>query len=221
MDITTMLSTAKTEALREIGRAAAEGRTADILSGGKRLEEIEELARRAAELEAQVTNVLSAKEFVPPATSGRSGQTTPHALEYVGAPGRDGGERARVALVAKLAAAGVAFQRVRGAIYKTPSGALVGIAYATERQSDRWFLGLTEGRFDHALLLCEEEPGRVHALVLPRGFFEEHGKSLSRSKGGLKFNVVRSGPSFFVTVPAHGHVPVERLSETCDEVRGF
>jgi hypothetical protein len=85
---------------------------------------------------------------------------------------RENGREIREVFLKKLLQTGISLQQVKGeTIYRAKSGEKVGIAVATERQPDRWFLGLPEGGFDHAVLLCQREGGDVIEIRLPKGFF--------------------------------------------------
>jgi len=77
----------------------------------------------------------------------------------------------------------------------------VGIAFATERQPDRWFLGLTKGSFEHAVLLCQSETLGILEICLPKDFFTKYGGRMSIHNGQMKFNVVRKGNTFNILVP--------------------
>lgn len=202
MDCLKTVQNLKNEVLEEVSRAVEVGESQRILLLGRRLEMIDKLTVRAEELESDVKNllVIDEKSFARKDSSAQRGVES----------GREGGERARAVIVNALSAAGVEIQRLKGAIYRLPTGALLGIAYATERQPNRWFLGLTKGKFEHAILLCEETPDKIHALVLSQDFLTKHGK-LSSSGSGEKFNVTRTGSSFYLNFPGKGAVPVPKL----------
>src|SRR5262249_35031731 len=102
---------------------------------------------------------------------------------------KERGRRHRDSFVRTLANRGVTLQWLKGAILRSPRGIRVGVAYARESKKDRWFLGLAEDQFEHAVLLCEERSGKVIHFSLPMEFMIEHGDSLSRKDGQIKFNV--------------------------------
>jgi hypothetical protein len=114
---------------------------------------------------------------------------------------RNNGKQIRNAFLGILATKGIRLQHVSGTIYRSASGALIGIAVATERAPDRWFLGLSQNGFSHAVLLCQPDRGDIIEICLPVAFFERYGRHMSISNGQVKFNVVRRGNSYAVLVP--------------------
>ncbi len=208
MEALDRLSVLRGEILKEIERAAATGQSSDILAGGRKLEAVEGLIARGEEFKRDVESFLKGQSPLPSERKAPGREL-----------GREGGERARQVIVEMLDCAGVPLRRIKGAMYLAPSGAHVGIAYATQRQPDRWFLGLTEGSFEYAILLCEEKPEIVHAIWLSYGFFKENGRKLSRSGNGVKFNVSKSGSTFYLGIPGQGHVHVPLLSAALEVVK--
>jgi hypothetical protein len=128
---------------------------------------------------------------------------------------RERGRRHRVDFVQALARMGVTLQPLKGAIFKSPRGVRVGVAYAREdsRQKDKWFLGLPENKFEHAVLLCEDRSGKEIYFSLPKEFLHEHGKTLSKSGGQIKFNVARRIGEFFLDLPWRESVTIEAFRD--------
>jgi hypothetical protein len=120
----------------------------------------------------------------------------------------------RSVFLQKVVTNGIRLQLVDGTIYRSASGASIGIAVATEREPDRWFLGLSQNRFSHAVLLCQPDRGDVIEICLPAAFFERYGRLMSISNGQMKFNVVRRGNSYVVRVPFTDEVSVSEY--ICD-----
>lgn len=82
--------------------------------------------------------------------------------------------------------------RDRGVSYWTAARRSVGIATATERIPNRWFLGLPDQKFDSVVLICEHD-GRDLEFVLPTECVERIWPRLSREErnGHVKFHVER------------------------------
>ena len=54
----------------------------------------------------------------------------------------------------------------------------------------KWWLGLPEGEFQGAVLLCGYDDDNIKAVCLPRSFIDTHRNLLSKSSGGQdQFNV--------------------------------
>ena len=101
----------------------------------------------------------------------------------------------------ELAEKGIHLRQMKGTIYETQSGQRIGIAVATERKPDRWFLGLPLGGFDHAILLCERETGDTVDFWLSKNFFDDYGNNMSHSGDQMKFNIARRGSGYVILVP--------------------
>jgi len=98
-----------------------------------------------------------------------------------------------------------------GTMYKTRSGATVGIAAATEVIPNRWFLGITPKHIEleTMVLLCQSG-NAVLDFVLPMTFLSDAWPRLSRSGGQVKFNVDRRDGSYWLQVPDVGPLDIRR-----------
>jgi hypothetical protein len=180
--------------LKEAERHAKEGNAEAVAAAGRKLEKISQLALRhralAIELEA-----LQRGDEVPEAGQDVGGAVLLPSRDMSGA--RERGRRARQEFLSFLKSRGVILRPEKGdAIYKKTSGENVGVSYASERQPNKWFMGLPTRGYMDAILLCESERG-VNRLVLDRMFLAKYGASLSRSNGQFKINVVRRGDGEF------------------------
>jgi hypothetical protein len=203
MDALTELQNEKNEILSAISKAASEGKADLVLVGSEKLEKIENLISRLGQIVTELDGLRSGNPQISqhktrrivtgPVNELRSSQMV---------SSREHGEKIRDEFLSKREAEGIHLQLIKGkTIFRTKSGKRVGLAVATERQPNRWFLGLPVGGFDHAVLLCQRENGGVIDIPLPEKFFEKYGNKLSQSKGQLKFNVVNRGSGLLVQVP--------------------
>lgn len=95
----------------------------------------------------------------------------------------------REEFLANLKRKGVTLKPYRGVIYKNErNDGLVGIAYSSDN-GNSWFLGLPDQDYDSVVLLCEKDGNKFDAIILPKDFYSDHAKTLSRSKGHVKFNL--------------------------------
>jgi hypothetical protein len=200
--------------MKVIADAAHRGESVEILVASERLQKVEaliaryeKLLRDISDLDEDGTNSPEtddvSQEFVP------AKKKEPHNMNA--ATGRDIGTTERTGFLKKLSESGIDLLHIRGTIYETHSGHKVGIAVATERQPDRWFLGLPYNGFDHAVLLCKPDRGETVNICLPQSFFKEYGADMSQSGGQIKFNVTRRGNGFAITVPGRDSVSVSRF----------
>ncbi len=197
------LNREKDQVLSRISEAARKGEAADVLRECARLEQVESLIHRYTGLVHEIDNLSRSDESIstPPlnkAATGYYGTTNGKASPKTG---KEIGRTIREAFVDKLLHSGIELRPAKGVIYRTSSGSRVGIAFATERQPDRWFLGLTKGSFEHAVLLCQSETLGTLEICLPKDFFTKYGDRMSIHNGQMKFNIVRKGNAFSILVP--------------------
>jgi hypothetical protein len=203
MDTYDKIQKEKTEILSRITLAASEGKTALVLSESENLKKIELLIDRHKKIILELEE-LKSRQSISDASTRCIQQTNSEKVNSVPSlkivSSRELGGRIREKLLYKIDEVGISLELVRGkTIYRTKSGKRLGIAFATERQPDRWFLGLPAGGFDHAILLCQRENGEFIEVMLPEKFFMKH--TLSESKGQIKFNIVRRGGKVLLLVP--------------------
>jgi|SRR5579884_560250 len=192
--------------LRDIEVAARKRDAALVLALQRRLETLASLIRRQEEIDRTLATFeqggLAAEPDTPITTTEGPGYDDNREVSA-----KERGRRRREDFVRTLASKGVALERLRGAIFRSPHGIRVGVAY-NRGKNDKWFLNLPEDGFEHAVLLCEERSGRVIHFSLPKEFLDEHGDALSRTNGQVKFNVRRRG-EFFLHLPKRGYVTIE------------
>ena len=205
MDVLDELQNVKDRILSTISKSASEGKTELVLSESEKLEKIKNLISRHSQIILELEELRNGK----PSSQKQADTTNQGAFGKVDelrssrlASSRELGHKIRKEFLCKLEGKSIHLQLIKGkTIYRTKSGKRVGIAVATERQSNRWFLGLPLGGFDHAVLLCQRENGEVIDVPLPEKFFLKYGQTMSQSKGQVKFNIVNRGSELLVQVP--------------------
>ena len=218
MDIDNQLVNAKTEVLKQIAEAAQRGKSQEVSAAAEKLTKIDSLMekyqgllRDIAELETHDNKAKPIQK--PTAYAGSSIWSSEH-QDLAGAgdeSGRGAGRAIRMVFLTKAERLGVHLAYVKGIIYATPAGHRVGIAVATERNADRWFLGLTGDGFDDAVLLCRPKTGDIVEIILPKSFFDEYGRRMGRSRSQILFNVTRRGRDYVLLVPGTGGVNVTKF----------
>ncbi|MEK7762133.1 MAG: hypothetical protein AAB433_11165 [Nitrospirota bacterium] len=88
-------------------------------------------------------------------------------------------------------------------IFETGKGHRVAIPFANEQRPDRWFLGISNEKYDAVVLLCHGKDGTLFDFVVPRDFLEKFWESFSRSGGQVKLNVSRNGKTWWLVVPGY------------------
>ncbi len=219
MDLLADLEREKNKILSMIAKAAERGKTELLLLESEKLKKIELLINNYT----QITSALKRLRTDKP-----NSQTISNSMQFTipqndevslstAASPRERGHKIRREFLKKLAGNGIHLERIKGkTIYSTKSGKRVGIAVATERQANRWFLGLPDGSFDHAVLLCQPENRDTIEVLLPNKFFQEYGEAMSRSKGQVKFNVVQRGREVLILVPGTDGVNISAYPSNYD-----
>lgn len=213
MDTRNQLSNEKDKLLKQIASSAHHGNSQEVLIAGEKLKKIEALIGRHEKLMRDIADL--GNEIHSPQSLQNSQVISRLArdkgltgLDVV--PGRGIGKTIRMDFLKKVSEGGVYLEHVRGSIYETKSGYKVGVAVATERKADRWFLGLPIKSFDNAILLCQKDDGNVIEICLPKNFFDEYGKKMSASGGQMKFNVARRGNGYAILVPGTDGVNISK-----------
>ena len=197
--------------LREIQNAARKQDAAAVLALQKKLEMLASLIRQQDEINRSVATFERGLAAGSEAQSTTTESHTCDGGKEISAKER--GRRQRENFVHMLSSRGIALHRLKGAVFRSPRGIRVGIAYARESQKDKWFLGLAENQFEYAVLICEQRAGEVIHFSLPKEFMSEHGESLSRKDGQIKFNVFKRDGQFFLHLPRLGSASIEAFRD--------
>lgn len=204
MDLMTQLLGEKTALLGKIAEAAQRGDSRDVLARGEKLGKLESLIRRYENLLHDISSLDAediAARLIPKLSENRVAENGRECNSLKSASGKSTGKAIRSAFLKGLSVEDIHLRQVKGTIYETRTGKRIGIAVATERRPDRWFLGLPAGGFDRAILLCMRETGDIVEFWLPESFFEDYGNRMSQSGGQMKFNIVLKGDGYVVLVP--------------------
>lgn len=216
MDALTDLQSEKNKLLSSISRAASEGKTGVVISESEKLEKIESLINRHSQIVLELEELRENKS--PSNLTQGTAKKDVNIKDNMSrssrrASTRELGQKIREEFISKLKSNGIHLHLFKGkTIYQTKSGKRVGIAVATERQANRWFLGLPVGGFEHAVLLCQRDSGDLVEVPLPENFFMKYGESMSQSNGQLKFNIVQRGSGVLVLVPGTDGISISSYS---------
>jgi len=200
MDPKEQLNKKKDNILNQIAEFAKRGESQKVLAAGEKLNQVEKLIERYEKLVQDISNFDKEPPQKTEAIINNWGASAPIKTNIV-TVGRGIGKTARMAFLEKAYENGIHLQNIRGSIYQAESGRRVGIAVATERKANRWFLGLPQDRFEDVVLLCKPDSGETIEIILPQFFFSEHGDRMSKSSGQVKFNVARRGNVYVLLVP--------------------
>jgi hypothetical protein len=214
MDTKNQLMHQKSSVLKQIAEAAQRGNSQEVLEAGERLKKIDSLIDRYEKLLRDVSDLgreepephyLQKTQAISRSVSSRDLGTLDEAS------GREVGKTVRMDFIKKASEEGIHLEHIKGSVYETKSGNKVGIAVATERKPDHWFLGLPSKGFDHSVLLCKRDTGDIVEIFVPKNFFTEYGRKMSQRDGQMKFNVARRGNGYVILVPGTNGINVSKF----------
>ncbi|MBN1625372.1 MAG: hypothetical protein JW944_02515 [Deltaproteobacteria bacterium] len=216
MDAKEKLIREKNLLLRKIAESAQRSQSQEVLIASEKLQKIERLIERYEQLLNDMSDLDATDLTSLPTRNVSVKLLNPYNHKVV--PGRGIGKTIRMDFLKKVGKAGLQLEQMRGSVYGTQSGRKVGVAVATERKPNRWFLGLPIG-IDQAVLLCQSESGDVATICLPKDFFAEYGDKMSKSGGQMKFNVMRRGSGYSLLIPGTDGVNVSRFVEDYSQLK--
>lgn len=106
------------------------------------------------------------------------------------------GKASRDEYLRGLLTKGIHLSRLKGRTFQTSSGKRVGIAYASEVNANKWWMGLPDGQYDVVVLLCETGSGETLDFVLPPDFVNRVWRRLTLSNEQREWHVVKDGPNY-------------------------
>jgi hypothetical protein len=144
MGTLTELQNEKNNILSAISKSAGEGKTAMVLAESEKLKKIENLISRHMQITSELEGLRSGAPQIAQQKARRivaSPVSESRSMQMVAS--RELGEQIRNEFLSKREAEGIHLNLIKGkTIFRTKSGKRVGLAVATERQPNRWFLGL-------------------------------------------------------------------------------
>ncbi len=207
MDTKEKLMREKAMLLGQIAESAQRGESEEVLAAGEKLSKIEHLIKRYENLLRDISDLNSADSQPGAFRKIGSSSQPSNSINFV--PGRGIGKEIRMDFLLKVSKQEIHLGQRSGSTYETSSGRKVGLAVATERKPDRWFLGLPVG-LDQAVLLCQRENEDVADICLPKNFLAEHSGKMSKSGGQIKFNVTRRGNGYTLLIPGTNGINVSK-----------
>ncbi len=148
----------------EIDHATRQHDAEKVLTATERLRRLKAIAERYQIMQRELQVLAGGTDHGPNVGLDSNTTTKPPEDE----PYRDvasakaRGEKTRTEWVEARLREGYNLKPIRGSIYRNATGDSVGIAYGMEnsRRCDHWFLGLPEGSFQNAALLCRHTAWR-------------------------------------------------------------
>jgi hypothetical protein len=206
MELKNRLEAIRKEIFKRIESAAKDANREDVTKYTVLIQEVDEQLRKIEEVE-RVTDSFDQKlkhGFEPVRVIRFRTES-----ENTAVPASVAGAEARSQFLRELELQGIKLIK-RDGNYTNGAGKLIGIAYASERQPDKWFLGLPDQDYHGFVLLCRRDNGSLLEFVFPRSFFSEYRDRFSNVKGQLKFNVLHRGDTYRLLIPHQKGVTIDR-----------
>lgn len=200
MELKGKLERLKTRAMKKIAEAAEAHNTRLVSAYSSIANRIEQDERILFALDDRIDSYE--KELSEPSTIPVMSDEGPTPDDFR-STGRHTGQVKRTAFLDAGKTRGYQLTPIGSSIYKTTRGLRVALAFANEQRPNRWFLGVQDGLYDVVVLLCQRDSTDTAEIILPREFLSRYWSTLSRSKGQVKFNVSKSGESWWLLVPGH------------------
>lgn len=225
MELTTQLMNLKKKTMQKIAEAAGVHDTKRVTSYSALANRIEDdertlanVLRRIGEYEKEVadpTNSSTLREVMDEITSAESGTR-----KVRSSAGKEEGFMARESFLDAGADRGYRLIPLGKTVFETAKGHKVAIPFANERRPDRWFLGISDEKYDVVSLLCQEKDGDLFDFIVPRDFLEKFWKAFSRSGGQVKLNVSRNGKIWHLVVPGYEPQTINSFRGNYEPLRG-
>lgn len=206
MELATQLMNLKKKTMQKIAEAAGAHDTKRVTAYSALANRIEDdertltnVIRRIEEYEKEITdstNTSTLREIMDEITSAKSSTR-----KVRSSTGKEEGFMAREIFLDAGVDRGYRLIPLGKTVFETNKGNKVAIPFANEQRPDRWFLGISDERYDVVVLLCQEKDGNLFDFIVPRDFLEKFWRAFSRSGGQVKLNVSRHGKIWHLIVP--------------------
>lgn len=211
MDLNARISHLKKFTLKRIEESAKKGNTASIFLDTTKVQELERLEKKLNELVTALDKVENSAD--PFLTSENS---FPQLLNNIDATKqqltpKEIGRIRRKEFIQELHKLGIQLYRTDECVYKTRTDSIIGIAYASERRPNKWFLGLPIKSYHAIILLCEKKNGTILRFILPGEFFNGKKEYIRNDDGNFKYNIVFRNEEFHIRIPKVGKANVSEF----------
>lgn len=127
----------------------------------------------------------------------------------------------RLAFVKDAEEHGISLRPVKGVLFRNSNQNFVGIAYASECNPNRWWLGLPLKEYSGMVLLCENDRNKKISFVFPEKFYFQHKDHFSRDKEGgqLKFNISHHNGIYTLSMPSQNPMCINEYINVFDNLK--
>jgi hypothetical protein len=108
----------------------------------------------------------------------------------------------------------------KGLLYRDKLGGLVGIAYASERTPNRWWLGLPNKKYRTIVLMCRNDRLKTTYFIFPYTFCERYqdGFGTDKKENQFKFNISLKDGLYTLTIPDSKPITINEYIDKFDNI---
>lgn len=130
------------------------------------------------------------------------------------------GKEKRIIFIQEAKKKGIFLSEEKGPLYRDKSGGLVGIAYASERTPNRWFLGLPNKKYQNIVLICKNEFSERTYFIFPYAFCAKNQDKLGTDKKEkqIKFNVLMKNGIYALKIPDSEPITINEYIDKLDNI---
>lgn len=131
------------------------------------------------------------------------------------------GEMNRLAFVKDAAGHGIPLRHIKGVLFRNSNENFVGIAYASECNPNRWWLGLPVKDYSGMVLLCENDRNQKISFIFPECFTSKYKNLFSKDKEGhqLKFNITHRDGIYTLSMPNQSPICINEYINVFDNLK--
>ena len=206
MNITDKIFSLKKSTKAKIEHALKNNNTEIIVLAAKDLELLEHLERQYNEIKTAIDS-LSQK-----------GSFNLEKLLSINKSPKQIGKEQRDTFVKKAKDKGISLSKENGQLYRKKSGGLVGIAYASERIHNHWWLGLPIKKYCSLVFICKNDRLRTTYFIFPKAFCERYKFSTDKKEKQFKFNVSLKDSLFTFKMPDSEPIAINEYIDKFDNM---
>ncbi|MFP4548744.1 MAG: hypothetical protein ACLFQM_11490 [Fidelibacterota bacterium] len=214
MQLLSEINQLKNKLLKSISENAQNGNTEETVKFSKILQELNEIESSYDYIEKKFINLK--KMHDNPTYDDSSNQTNQNTNHIWNNKNKNLSPKAKGKLkrqnfVKRAKEEGVTLYHKKSVKYFSQKNDLIGIATATERASNRWFLGLPKDDYDCIVLICEDKKEITTTFILPRIFTSKYNDMFSYDKKNqIKLNIIKSNNQFYISMPEVENIEITK-----------
>lgn len=179
MNISDKILSLKETTKAKIAHALKNNRTEIVVAAAKELDLLDRLERQYKEIETAITSFDKQRNF---------NADEPQNINK--SPKRIGKDERKIFIQEAFKRKKILSEE-KGPLCRDKSDGLVGIAYASERNRNRWFLGLPKKEYSSIVFICKNNLLKIIYFILPCTFCERYQNDFDIDEKEIqyKFNI--------------------------------